>query len=108
MKPLSKFNIGDKVHRHHRRMMTKLGLAAAVKGAAQVQANGRLLVTLPLVDGTQITYEAHPRSEVYFTEAKFSPKPSVAVTEVTPADRAHAALNLLLGVLADAESKTAN
>jgi hypothetical protein len=105
MERISNFNIGDKVARHHRRVMAKRGLAAAVKGAAQVRANGRLLVTLPLIDGGTATYEAHPCTTWRFDEVANGLKHPATSTEVTPADRAHQALNVLLAIVGDAESR---
>ena len=67
MKQVPNFNLGGKANRHHRRMMAKnQNLAAAVKGTIRVQANGSLLVTVPCVDGSVVTYAAHPFIEWRF------------------------------------------
>jgi hypothetical protein len=96
MERIQNFDIADKVARHHRRMMIKnRSLAAPVKGAAQVRANGRLLITLPLIDGST-AYSARPRTEWCFDEVANRLTHPATSTEATPSERAHQAVEVLL------------
>jgi hypothetical protein len=106
MERIQNFDIADKVARHHRRMMIKnRSLAAPVKGAAQVRANGRLLITLPLIDGSTATYSARPRTEWCFDEVANRLTHPATSTEATPSERAHQALEVLLAIVGDAEPR---
>ena len=106
MKSISNLNLLDKARRHYRGERAKIPtLPALVPGGGEVKANGRLRIVLPLTDGSVITYSAAPCVEWRLTfESQDYEHPS-ALKEVTQGDRAHQALDVLLNVLTEAESR---
>ena len=109
MKSIPNLNLLDKARRHYRSERAKdPTLPALIPGGGEVKANGKLRIELPRVDGLVVTYVAHP-----ITEWRFSPEPGLKycgngkAAEASSSDRAKQALDVLLGVLSDAERHVA-
>jgi hypothetical protein len=101
------FNLLDKARRRYRSDRAKHPhVAALVPGGGEVKANGMLRVVLPLTDGSVVTYIAAPRVEWVLGFESYE-TPGRLEMEITESDRAKAALDVLLNVMADAERRIA-
>ena len=108
MTDVTHFNLLDKARRRYRSDRAKHPhVAALVPGGGAVKANGMLRVELPLMDGSVVTYIAAPRVEWVLGFESYE-TPSRLETEATESDRAKAALDTLLGMMAVAERRIAN
>jgi hypothetical protein len=97
---------------HKRRMRKDPALAACEPGGGWIEANGQMLVCLPLVDGGIVAYVVTTTTSWSIARKDKLPKHLLPQPKIAPAalkrHGAKHALDVLLGVLADAESKVAN
>jgi hypothetical protein len=97
---------------HKRRMRKDPTLAACEPGGGWIEANGQMLVCLPLIDGTIIAYAVTTTTQWSIARKEKLPKHLEPLPKSTPAegerDRAKTALNILLNVLSDAEHRVAS
>ena len=69
--------------------------------------NGKLCVILPRADGRTVTYSFQPVTEWRLTQEPKQNGKATAPTEASSSDRARHALDVLLGVVADARHRIA-
>jgi hypothetical protein len=105
MSDVNHLNLLDKCKRRYRGERRKNPeMPALVDGAGRVIANGALKVELLCIDGSRPTYVATPVTSWTFKAAPtIRTRSSPTQMEVSPADKARAALNVVLDALAKAE-----